>query len=72
MTKPKTKFIPKTGLLIPDTHIQTGDDLGRRLSPPVSKQTIAHWEADRYRPHVDQVAQLCLILGMIPFFFALL
>ena len=29
MTKPKTKFIPKTGLLIPDTHIQTGDDLGR-------------------------------------------
>ena len=42
----------------------TGDDLGRRISPPVSKQTIAHWEADRYRPHVDQVAQLCLILGM--------
>jgi len=29
LTKPKTKFIPKTGLLIPDTHIQTGDDLGR-------------------------------------------
>lgn len=40
----------------------TGEDLGGRLSPPVSKQTIAHWEADRYRPHIDQVAQLCLVL----------
>lgn len=42
----------------------TGDDLGRRLDPPVSKQTIAHWEAGRYRPHIDQVAQLCGILHM--------
>lgn len=42
----------------------TGDDLGRRLDPPVSKQTIAHWEAGRYRPHIDQVAQLCKILGL--------
>ena len=42
----------------------TGDDLGRRLDPPVSKQTIAHWEAGRYRPHIDQVAQLCAILGL--------
>ncbi len=42
----------------------TGEDLGRRMEPSVSKQTIAHWEADRYRPHIDQVAQLCQILGM--------
>jgi transcriptional regulator with XRE-family HTH domain len=44
-----------------DMHM-TGTDLGSRMEPPVSKQTIAHWEADRYKPQVDQVAQLCAIL----------
>jgi transcriptional regulator with XRE-family HTH domain len=42
----------------------TGTDLGNRMDPPVSKQTIAHWEGDRYKPQVDQIAQLCDILNV--------
>ena len=40
----------------------TGTALGLLLEPPVTKQTIAHWEAERYNPHVGQVAQLCKLL----------
>lgn len=42
----------------------TGTDLGNRMDPPVSKQTIAHWEGDRYKPQVEQIAQLCDILNI--------
>lgn len=42
----------------------TGSELGNRLDPPVSKQTIAHWEANRYKPQVDQITQLCEILNI--------
>ena len=37
----------------------SGDTLGKLLDPPVSKQTITHWEKERYRPNVDQLEQLC-------------
>ena len=42
----------------------SGEALGLRLTPTVSKQTVAHWEKGRYRPNVDQVEQLCRILRM--------
>lgn len=42
----------------------TGTELGARLEPPVSKQTIAHWESNRYRPQVEQIAQLCQVLNV--------
>lgn len=40
----------------------TGESLGVKLAPPVSKQTIAHWEANRHFPVVSHVRQLCEIL----------
>lgn len=40
----------------------TGESLGAKLVPQVSKQTIAHWEANRHFPVVPHVRQLCEIL----------
>lgn len=40
----------------------TGESLGAKLVPHVSKQTIAHWEANRHFPIVPHVRQLCEIL----------
>lgn len=40
----------------------SGESLGGKLAPSVSKQTIAHWEANRHFPIVPHVRQLCEIL----------
>ena len=42
----------------------TGAELGQRLDPPMSKQAIAHWEGNRYRPQVDHIVQLCAVLNV--------
>jgi transcriptional regulator with XRE-family HTH domain len=42
----------------------SGQSLGDKLSPSVSKQTIAHWEANRHFPILPHVRQLCEILGV--------
>jgi transcriptional regulator with XRE-family HTH domain len=42
----------------------SGESLGGKLAPPVSKQTIAHWEANRHFPVVTHVRQICEILGV--------
>lgn len=40
----------------------TGERLGEALG--VSKQTIAHWEANRYEPRLMHLARLCEVLGV--------
>lgn len=40
----------------------TGEKLGERLG--VSKQTIAHWEANRYEPKLVYLAKLCEVLDV--------
>lgn len=37
----------------------TGEALGKRIEPPVSKQMVAHWEKGRYPPNIRQLVCLC-------------
>lgn len=40
----------------------SGTELGQKLVPSVSKQTISHWEHESHRPDLEYLPQLCAVL----------